>query len=288
MDKKFFAGAAVTVLLFTLVAAVALDGADTSIGTGEAAVITLDGAISSSGGDAFNPQGVSPSQLRDLNERAVRQGADAIIYEWNSGGGAVVASKDIKREIESVEVPAVCRFRDVAASGAYLASLGCDSIVADSASLTGSIGVRSSYLEYSGLLDKLGIEYVNITSGQLKETGVPYRNTSDQERELLQEKADIVHRDFIDEVKTERNLTAEQLERIETGEVFLGEEAKELSLVDTLGGRSTAIQKAENLTGSELDTFKVEKSPGFNFMSLLNLKSMLSGSGSAPIEASWR
>ena len=99
--------------------------------SGEVAVIDLSGSISPSSSGGLSPSGITPSEVRDLNDRAVNQGADAIIYEINSGGGAVVASKEVYRDIEDVDVPTVCRMRDVAASGAYLAALGCDEIVAD-------------------------------------------------------------------------------------------------------------------------------------------------------------
>lgn len=288
MDKKFFGGAGIIVFSAVIIAAVSFNGSPQGLGSGKAAFISINGAISASSGGSFGSQGVTPGTLRDLNERAINQGATAIIYEINSGGGAVVASKEVKREIESVEVPTVCRFRDVAASGAYLASLGCDRIVADTASMTGSIGVKSSYLEYSGLMKKLGVDYVNITSGELKGVGSPYRNITDRERELLQQKADIVHEDFVQDVKESRNLSESEVDTVKTGEIFLGAEARELGLIDTLGGRATAVETAENLTDTELETFEVETREGFDFLSLMNIESWLTGSKRSPLEASLR
>lgn len=287
MDRKFFAGAGIVIAVFMLLAVVVSNGTGASFGAGQAAIIQLNGQISASGGGSFSSQGVTPGNLRDLNQRALDRGASAIIYEINSGGGAVVASKEIKREIESVEAPTVCRFRDVAASGAYLASLGCDRIVADTASLTGSIGVRSSYMEYTGLMEKLGIDYVNITSGGLKDLGSPYQNTTESEEEILQEKADIVHRDFVNSVEESRNLTESEVEEVSTGEIFLGAEAKELGLVDTLGGRGTSVEVAENLTDSRLETFELE-SRSSSLLSLLSVESLFRGSSSAPLEATIR
>jgi len=237
---------------------------------GNAALIQLSGTIQSSAGSGFTASGITPAQVRDLNDRAVEQGADAIVYEINSPGGAVVASKEIYRDIEDVEVPTVCRFRDAAASGGYLAALGCDRIVADSASLTGSIGVRSSYLQYPGLMDKLGVEYVGISNGTLKEVGNPYENISEEEREIMQSMVDRLKADFIEQVDSSRNLTNESKEEVASSKPFLGEEAQEVGLVDDLGGRDTAIQEAENLTGKKLDTFKIETTPSFNFLSLLS------------------
>ncbi|PSH01382.1 MAG: hypothetical protein BRC27_02330, partial [Nanohaloarchaea archaeon SW_10_44_10] len=168
MDKYFFAGVGGLLLVTVSISLIATSSGDSFTGQEKAAVISLDGAITSTS-DSFNPQTVTPERVRELNSKAQDRGASVIIYEWNSGGGAVVASKEIRREIESLDMPTICRFRDVAASGAYLASLGCDRIVADSASITGSIGVKSSYIEFSGLMNELGVEYVNITSGSLKD-----------------------------------------------------------------------------------------------------------------------
>ncbi|MFB6215352.1 MAG: S49 family peptidase, partial [Candidatus Aenigmatarchaeota archaeon] len=181
----------------------------------KAAIIQLNGAIQPSKSQSLtSTSGITPGDVRNLNSKAVSQGADAIIYEWNSGGGTVVASKEIMRAIEDVSVPTVCRFRDIAASGAYLSSLGCDKIVADSATLTGSIGVKSSYLEFSGLLDRFGVEYVNITSGRYKDIGSRYKNASDEELALLQKKADKVHQQFIDLVVNRRKLNKSQVEAL--------------------------------------------------------------------------
>lgn len=289
MDKYFFAGAGVLVAATILTSLLAASGGNSFTGQQKAAIIPLDGAITSTS-DSFNPQSITPSRVRELNSKARNSGASVVIYEWNSGGGAVVASKDIRREIESLDMKTVCRFRDAAASGAYLASLGCDRIVADSASITGSIGVKSSYMEFSGLMDELGIEYVNITSGSLKDAGSPYKNITDQEREVLQEKTDIIHREFVADVKSERNLNQSQVEEVRTGEIFLGTEAKELGMVDTLGGRQVAIREAENLTGTELTTETIEIESDLSLLSLLNANSNLASilGNSNVIEASWR
>lgn len=279
-----------TVLL--LVLALALNTAafmDFNADRGKAAIIQLDGTINTGSGDIFSTSSITPEKVRELNSRAMERNADSIIYEWNSGGGTVVASKEIMRAIKSVDVPTVCRFRDIAASGAYLSSLGCDRIVADSASLTGSIGVKSSYLEFSGLLNELDIEYVNVTAGKYKEVGSQYQNASEEDIKILKEKANKVHREFLHLVETERNLSEEDLERIETGELLLGQEAEETNMVDELGGRKTAVIEAENLSDKQLKTFKVESQKGFDFFSLLFSDSwveQLTETGS-PIKASW-
>lgn len=275
-------------LLIMLLSAPAASFGIADFSTGKVAVVKLSGEITSSR-PVLAADTVSPEDVRELNERAVKKGADAIVYEINSGGGAVVASKEIMREIESVEVTTVCRFRDVAASGAYLAALGCDRIVADSVSLTGSIGVKSSYLEFSGLLRKLGVENVNVTSGRYKDIGSRYRNITPEEKELLRQKTERIHREFVQRVVEERNLTQGQKQEISTGEPFLGERARQLGLVDSLGGRRKAVDAAEELTGKSLEVQIVEQRQPFSIFSLLSSRMSIADLFSPnPIEASIR
>ena len=237
---------------------------------GKGAIVELSGTIqSSSSGGLYSTGGITPGEVRNLNEKIEQEGYDAVIYDINSGGGAVVASKEVLREIESLDAAKICRFRDVAASGAYLFSMGCDKIVADSATLTGSIGVTSSYLEFSEAMNKYGIDYVNISSGKYKEVGSQYQNITEDEREILQEKSDKIHSQFLDLVKENRNITQSEHRNISTGVVYLGSEAEEIGLVDELGGRQKAKNIAENITGKDLTFSQVSRQESFSITSFL-------------------
>lgn len=272
-------------LLMLTASATALSFFDTK---GEAAIIKLSGSIQPSS-QGFSPDGITPEQVRDLTSEALTKNPDAVIYEINSGGGAVVASKEVMRSIDSVEKPTICRIRDIGASGAYLASLGCDRIVADSASLTGSIGVKASYLEFSGLLDRMGIEYVNLTAGEKKDAGSRYRNITEEEKKLLQQKIDEVHQQFVTVVEKRRNLSEDEVSRVRTGEAFLGEQAKRYGLVDRLGGRKTALEVAENITGKEMKAVEVEKPEQFSLLSMLMSDLGINPLGAqAPLSSSYR
>lgn len=261
------------VIAALLISSFAFSGAAFSLfdsNSGEAAVISLNGPITPTASTGLgSTAGITPEQVRTLNSQAESRGVDAIVYEINSGGGAVVASKEVKRSIEDVEVPTVCRFRDTAASGAYLFSLGCDKIVADSASITGSIGVRASYLEFSDLMQEYGITYVNVTAGQNKDVGSRFSEPTEEEKQQLKQRVEIVHEDFKNQVQEARNLNESEIDEVATGEVFLGQQAKRLGLVDKLGGRATAYETAENLTGKELSFVSVESRQQFNPFSLL-------------------
>ena len=241
--------------------------------SGKAALVDLSGSITpNSASGLVSSGGITPEKVRSLNERAVSQGADAIVYQINSQGGAVVASKEIKCEIDRAEVPTVCRLRDTAASGGYLIALGCDRIVADSATLTGSIGVTASYLEFSGLLDRLGVEYVNVSAGEFKEAGSPLRNATPEEKALLRGKIGSVQNEFVSLVREERNMTGPDLSNATTGELIIGERALELGMVDSLGGRREALGQAEEMTELNLTYSEVETQDSLGLFSLLSAR----------------
>lgn len=242
--------------------------------SGKAAVVSLSGAITPTS-SGFGSSGITPEKVRNLNQK-VRQGNyDGVVYEINSGGGAVVASKEVKRSIQEMDIPTICRFRDISASGGYLIALGCDKIVADSATITGSIGVTSSYLEFSGTLDRLGIQYINVSAGKYKEVGSRFGNTTEEEKKILKDMAEDIQTEFISMVEKERNLTDEEISKIETAKIFLGDEAKNLSLVDSLGGRAKAVDVSERLTGKDLKLEKVQETKQLSLLSMFLSKTGL-------------
>jgi protease-4 len=273
MKKKSILALSVSILFF----AASATAFSFNLDQGKGAMVSLSGTVQpSSSGSIYSTGGITPQHVRDMNEKVREGNYDAVVYEINSGGGTVVASKEVMRAIDDMDIPTVCRFRDISASGAYLFAMGCDKIVADSATLTGSIGVKSSYLEYSGLLERYGVEYVNISSGKHKDISSPYQNATEREKEILQEKADKIHRQFLELVQDNRNVSEEEMERIETGNIFLGSEAEELGLVDRLGGRETAFTVAENMTSKkEIKFSKVESQQSFNFLSMLSANSFV-------------
>lgn len=234
--------------------------------TGEIGVVSLEGQIMP-GQPGLAAAGITPDEVRSKIETAEAEGSDAILVEINSGGGSVVASKDMMRILEETEIYTVCRLRDLGASGAYMAALGCDDIVADKLTLTGSIGVTASYLEFSDLMNELGIDYVEIMSGEDKEEGNPLREPSEEEIESLTNRSETVHEHFREIVIESRSLEDEDI--VHSGAVVLGEDAKEAGLVDELGGRQEAVELAENETGMNLNEQEVSTTPEFSLLNIL-------------------
>ena len=210
------------------------------------AVIPIKGIITV--GNQNSPlQGSTASSTTIINflEAANKDNSiKAIILEINSGGGTPVASAEIADKIKQIEKPVVAWIREVGASGAYWIASASDKIVANPLSVTGSIGVISSYLEFSDLMDQYGIKYEQLTAGEYKDVGSPYRELKEQEKALLQNKLNIIHSEFIKEVNKNRNMNVNQYA---TGIYYLGTEAKDIGLIDELGGKEKAIEVTKEL-----------------------------------------
>ncbi|MCS7134422.1 MAG: signal peptide peptidase SppA [Candidatus Pacearchaeota archaeon] len=211
------------------------------------ALIRIQGPILS-GKNEFVPEATFSDDIVNLIEEVKKnKNIRAIIFEINSPGGSAVASKEISDAIKEIkkEKLTIALIRELGVSGAYWVASACHYIIASPMSITGSIGVTASYLEYSKLLERLNITYQRLVAGKYKDIGSPYKNLTQEERELLQNILDSVHREFVLEIKTNRNLTEEQTKEIAKGMFYLGKEAKELGLIDFLGSKKDVIKYIE-------------------------------------------
>lgn len=215
------------------------------------AIIQITGPISTTaGGFSFREQAASSTAIVEFIEKAKDdKSVKGIILEINSPGGTVVASKEISRAVSSSEKPVVSWIREVGASGAYWIASASDYIIADSMSATGSIGVTASYLEFSKFFEEYGVTYQSLKSGRYKEASSPYKELTDEERELLQKKIDLIYDDFVDAVSVNRNLSNDKVKKLATGIFYLGSEALEFGLIDELGGKEEAVNKTKELAG---------------------------------------
>jgi protease IV len=207
-----------------------------------------------------------------------------IIFEINSPGGTVVASEEIANAIKKLNKPKIAWIREVGASGAYWAASSTDKIIADPMSITGSIGVLGSYIEFSGLMQKYGVTYEQLNGGKYKDLGSPYTNLTNDERILLQSKIDRIHEYFINDVAKNRNMSVEKMRKLADGSFYLGLEAKENGLVDELGGKQEAIDSIKNIAGIKdvyLVTYGKKSALSGLFSSSLSYSSFYIGQGIA-------
>ena len=225
--------------------------------------IPIKGTIYSGNGNGlFNEDRTLSSDIINYLEKAENDNTiKAVILEINSPGGTVIGSKEIADKVKSLDKPVVSWIREVGASGAYWVASASDAIVADPLSITGSIGVVSSYLEFDKLFEKYGVTYERLVSGQFKDAGSPYKELTDEERNMLQGKIDLIHDAFVKDVSENRG---KNLGKYATGEFFLGSEAYKLGLIDYLGGKEKAINVSKELA-------KIEKAKTVTFRSKKSL-----------------
>lgn len=243
-------------------------------GFGDAvAVVRLDGVISGTGGSGS----VTPERvMRQLDQIANDDSVKAIVLRVDSPGGTVAASEEIAQLIKQEKKPVVVSIGDAGASGAYMVSSQADVIYAMPGSTVGSIGVIAEIPNVEGLLKKLGIQFVMITAGKYKGAGSPYKPLTPAERTLLQQDVDIVYNQFIDIVAEGRKLPRPDVEKLANGWAWPGTKAKELGLVDRIGGFSEAVAEAAKRGGIKGEPRIVEYpeyNPGALLQSLLGSSS---------------
>lgn len=159
----------------------------------------------------------------------------AIVLEVDSGGGSPVAGEEIAHMLKNSKKPTFALIRGMGASSAYWASTGANIIFASKNSDVGSIGVTYSYLDNVGKNQKEGLNYNELFSGKFKEIGNPDRILTSEERDLIMRDLKIMHKNFIDAIALNRNIPVEKVTAFADGSTILGEQAKNLGLVDRIG-----------------------------------------------------
>ncbi len=196
----------------------------------------------------------SEKVVRQLERFNRRKDIDAILVRVDSPGGTVAASQEIYEKIRRIRddghKPIIASMGTVAASGGLMVALGADTIMANSGTVTGSIGVILDYPVAEDLLSKIGVTVEVIKSGALKDAGSPYRASTAEDRRSFQIVIDDLHEQFTELVARERGLPLEAVRKMATGQVFTGRQALELELIDLLGGYEDALNLAGVLTGN--------------------------------------
>lgn len=190
----------------------------------------------------------------DTVAEALRQAREddsvkAIVFRIDSPGGSALASELIRRQVvlAKKDKPVVVSMSDVAGSGGYWIAMSADKIVADTGTLTGSIGVVFGKLNVKGLYELLGMTNDYVALGPNATLLYVFENFTPQQRELVLKYMQMIYRNFLEGVSEGRGLTTEEVDRIGQGRVWLGRQAKDLKLVDEVGGLDTAVALAKKL-----------------------------------------
>ncbi|MCG5053859.1 MAG: signal peptide peptidase SppA [Myxococcales bacterium] len=191
-----------------------------------------------------------------LRQAARDKDVKAVIFRIDSPGGSYVASDTIWREtveLRNAGKPLIVSMGDVAASGGYFVAAGATKIVAEPATLTGSIGVYAFKLVTKDLWDKLGVSWGTLSTSPNADLWSSLSGFSPEDHKRLGRWLDFVYDDFTSKVALGRKMSAEAVEAVAQGRVFTGARAKELGLVDELGGMETALALAKEAAGLPKD-----------------------------------
>ena len=198
------------------------------------AVIDISGVI-------LSPDAVDTQLRRFGDDDSVK----AIILHINSPGGGAAASQEIYHEVLRVRMTkhkkVVASVESVGASGAYYIASACDKIYANDASVVGSIGVIMEWTNYGDLLKWAKLKNITISRGDLKDAGDPSRDLTPQEQAYFQSLVDNMYGQFIHDVAVGRHTTEDKIRPLATGQVWTGEQALPLGLIDQVGGYRTAL-----------------------------------------------
>ena len=191
--------------------------------------------------------------VEELNDFAEREDIDAILIRLNTPGGGVAASQEIYEKVKEISEanikPIIASMGSVAASGGYYIAAGADTIIANKGTATGSIGVIMSYPIAADLLDKVGLAFQSVKSGALKDAGNFARKPTKADLSYFQGLVDNLHTQFVRTVAYERGMSYDEAATLATGQVYSGEQALRLGLVDIIGTYDNAIRLVTKLAG---------------------------------------
>jgi protease-4 len=239
---------AVIVLIICVTAAslaksFASDGDSAStFSTDSIAVIDISGVITDA--EKIN------KQLRKFGDDS---NVKAIILHIDSPGGGAAASQEVYHEVVRIRAEKkkiiVASVESVGASGAYYIASGCDKIYANPASVVGSIGVIMEWTNYGELMRWAKLKNITIHAGELKDAGDPTRDLTPKEEAYFQSLVDNMYGQFVHDVATGRHTTDDVIKPLATGQVWTGEQALGLHLIDAQGGFRVALMETAKSAG---------------------------------------
>lgn len=207
-------------------------------------------------------QVIVPSKvIRDLRRLQENEDVKAVVLRVNSPGGSAFGSEQLWYAVSQLkkEKPVIVSMGDYAASGGYYMSCNADTIVAEPTTLTGSIGIFGMYPNVKGLTDKVGLDFDVVKTNEYADFGAVGRPLNAGEQGLMQNMVNQGYDLFLTRCSEGRGIEKEELDKIAQGRVWTGAKAKELGLVDELGGLDRALEIAIEKAG--IDAYTVMTYP---------------------------
>jgi protease IV len=202
-------------------------------------LVRVEGAITGSGSSLTGAMASRDRLIEITKEDSVK----GVLLLINSPGGTVGASKELYEAVKLVNStkPVVVSMLDQATSGGYYAASAASKIYANPGTLTGSIGVILSGLNFKALLDRVGVEPQTIKTGAFKDIFSPYRQISEPEKQFLQELLQDTYKGFLADVSAGRKMDIEKLRKLADGRIYTGTQAQANGLVDVVGTYTDAL-----------------------------------------------
>ena len=245
--------------------------------------------------------GINARRLsRELRDLAGEEGVGAVVLRVDSPGGDALASDLVAEAIREVraEKPLIVSQGRLATSGGYWVSMEADAIAASPATVTGNIGVWSSWLYNQGFRERLGLSVDHVQAGERADLGLgtplpllgalPDRPLDDEEAALFGDAVESLYDEFVRRVAEARGRSAEEVEGVARGRVWSGPDALQAGLVDTLGGLETALEMARERAGFSGDRrLRVVERPPASPFSLPALMDLLGGARAPAATPFW-
>ncbi len=231
---------------------VGVDPADLGLRDGPAvALIFGSGPITQDSPGLRGPSFTARRINKALEQAVESEEVQAIVLRINSGGGSAQASDEIWQVVRSVRErkPVVVSMADAAASGGYYVASAADAIIAEPATLTGSIGVFFARPALGDLYEKLDLGTEVLARGPFAAISASSVPMSPEVRELTRRIVRSLYDDFLARISAGRGIDTERIDSLGQGRVWLGETALELGLVDELGGLHAAVARAKREAG---------------------------------------
>lgn len=214
----------------------------------EIAIIYAEGAIVE--GEGVGGEVGGDRIAKQLQKIRFDEDVKAVVLRVNSPGGSATASEVISREIELIqaeEIPVIISMGNLAASGGYWISATGDKILAEPNTITGSIGVFGVLFNVQEIANENGITWDSVKTGKFADLTSNIRPKTPEELAQIQKMVDLVYERFITRVAESRGLSKARVQEIAQGRVWSGLDAKEIGLVDELGGIEDAILAAAEI-----------------------------------------
>jgi len=238
-----------------------IDGTRKGKGPNRIAVVYAQGSIvyGEGGTDIIGQEKI----IKALKKIGKKKNIKAVVLRVNSPGGSALASELIWEEIEHLKKTkkVVVSMGNVAASGGYYIAANADEIVAEPTTITGSIGVWGLLPNVNRLATRWGINAEQVATNKRATFYTPFEPLSNATKEEIKVSINQVYQTFLTRVADGRNMTKEQVHKIAQGRVWSGVEAKDIGLVDHLGGLETALGRAAAL--AKIDDYKVTSYPKY-------------------------